>query len=60
MNSIIKLDTRGRLVIPTEFREILNLKEGDDAADAKFFDVNQLPELSFDHDIILKDISRSV
>ena len=30
MNSIIKLDTRGRLVIPTEFREALALKEGDD------------------------------
>ena len=30
MNSIIKLDTRGRLVIPNEFREILNLKEGDE------------------------------
>jgi len=30
MNSIIKLDTRGRLVIPNEFREALNLKEGDD------------------------------
>jgi AbrB family looped-hinge helix DNA binding protein len=30
MNSVIKLDTRGRLVIPTEFREILNLKEGDE------------------------------
>ena len=29
MNSIIKLDTRGRLVIPNEFRETLNLKEGD-------------------------------
>lgn len=30
MNSIIKLDTRGRLVIPNEFRESLNLKEGDE------------------------------
>ncbi|MDH7506417.1 MAG: AbrB/MazE/SpoVT family DNA-binding domain-containing protein [Candidatus Thermoplasmatota archaeon] len=30
MNSIIKLDTRGRLVIPNEFREALNLKEGDE------------------------------
>jgi AbrB family looped-hinge helix DNA binding protein len=30
MNSIIRLDTRGRLVIPNEFREILNLKEGDE------------------------------
>jgi len=30
MNSIIKLDTRGRLVLPNEFREMLNLKEGDE------------------------------
>ena len=30
MNSILKLDTRGRLVIPNEFREMLNLKEGDE------------------------------
>lgn len=30
MNSIIKLDTRGRLVIPNEFREALDLKEGDE------------------------------
>lgn len=29
MNTIIKLDTRGRLVIPNEFRETLDLKEGD-------------------------------
>ena len=30
MNSIIRLDTRGRLVIPNEFRDTLNLKEGDE------------------------------
>ena len=30
MNSIIRLDTRGRLVIPTEFRETLGIKEGDE------------------------------
>ena len=30
MSSIIRLDTRGRLVIPTEFRETLDLKEGDE------------------------------
>jgi AbrB family looped-hinge helix DNA binding protein len=30
MNSIIKLDTRGRLVIPNEFRESLDLKKGDE------------------------------
>ncbi len=29
MDSIVKLDTRGRLVIPNEFREALDLKEGD-------------------------------
>lgn len=29
MNSIVKLDTRGRLVIPNEFRETLDIKEGD-------------------------------
>ena len=29
MNTIVGLDTRGRLVIPNEFRENLDLKEGD-------------------------------
>ncbi len=30
MNTIVRLDTRGRLVIPNEFREPLNLNEGDE------------------------------
>ena len=30
MNSIVRLDTRGRLVLPNEFRESLNIKEGDE------------------------------
>ena len=30
MNSIIRLHTRGRLVIPNKFREVLALKEGDE------------------------------
>ena len=30
MNSIVRLDTRGRLVVPNEFREKLDLKEGDE------------------------------
>ena len=30
MNSLVRLDTRGRLVLPNEFRETLNLKEGDE------------------------------
>ena len=29
MNSIVKLDIRGRLVIPNEFRESLDIKDGD-------------------------------
>jgi AbrB family looped-hinge helix DNA binding protein len=30
MNSTIRLDTRGQLIIPNEFRETLDLKEGDE------------------------------
>ena len=42
---------------------LLNKKGGvliaeDDAADAKFFDINDLPELAFDHDIIIEDVLR--
>lgn len=42
---------------------LLNIKEGglkagDDAADAKFFNINELPELAYDHDIIVQDVLR--
>ncbi len=30
MNTISRLDKKGRLVIPNEFREILNIKQGDE------------------------------
>lgn len=30
MNSLVRLDTRGRLVLPNEFRDALNIKEGDE------------------------------
>jgi len=30
MNTIVRLDARGRLVIPNEFRDTLDLKEGDE------------------------------
>ena len=53
-------DPRGHIVTAVFLLEIQGgeLKEGDDATDAKFFDMNQLPELSFDHDIIIKDVLR--
>jgi 8-oxo-dGTP diphosphatase len=34
------------------------LKGGDDASDAKFFQLSSLPPLAFDHDIIVKDVVR--
>jgi 8-oxo-dGTP diphosphatase len=36
------------------------LKANDDASDAKFFNVKELPELSFDHYQIIEDILRSL
>lgn len=57
-----KRDPRGHVVTVVYLLEIGGgtLKGGDDASEAKFFDWNNLPELAFDHDIILKDILRSV
>jgi len=42
---------------------LLNIKGGvlkaeDDASDAKFIDINDLPELAYDHDIIIEDVLR--
>jgi len=53
-------DPRGHVVSTVFLLEKLSgdLKGGDDAADAKFFDLNQLPDLSFDHNIIIKDVLR--
>ena len=34
------------------------LKAEDDAADAKFFDIKNLPELAYDHGIIIEDVLR--
>jgi 8-oxo-dGTP diphosphatase len=36
------------------------LKSGDDACDAKFFGLKNLPELSFDHEGIIKDVLRGI
>jgi 8-oxo-dGTP diphosphatase len=55
-------DPRGHTVSIVYFLDIKEgeLKSNDDASDAKFFDVKGLPELSFDHEIIIKDVLRSI
>ena len=55
-------DPRGHIVTVVYLLDILDgeIKGSDDAADAKFFDLNDLPELAFDHNIILKDITRRI
>ena len=55
-------DPRGHVVTAVYLLEIDSgkIKGGDDALDAIFFDLDKLPDLSFDHDIIIKDIIRRV
>ena len=51
-------DPRGHTITVVYLLEITGggLKSGDDASDAKFFNINDLPDLSFDHDRIIKDV----
>lgn len=59
MNSIIKLDTRGRLVIPNEFRETLDLKEGDEvilSLDTKTNTITINPTYGKPNDLIKMEI----
>ena len=53
-------DPRGHTVSVVFLLDIINgkLKSGDDACDAKFFYIEDLPELSFDHSKIIDDIIR--
>lgn len=55
-------DPRGHTITVVYILEIQGgeLKSGDDASDAKFFGFNELPDLSFDHDIIIKDVLRRI
>ena len=55
-------DPRGHIVTVVYLLEILDgeIKGSDDAADAKFFDLNDLPKLAFDHNVVLKDIIRRI
>lgn len=50
-------DPRER-VITIAYLALVKLQEvkgGDDAAEARWFSVNQIPQLAFDHDVILRD-----
>lgn len=53
-------DPRGHTVSVAYKLDIVEgtLKSGDDAADAKFFDFKNLPDLSFDHEEIVRDVRR--
>jgi 8-oxo-dGTP diphosphatase len=53
-------DPRGHTITVAYFLEIMGgkLKSGDDASDAKFFDLNSLPDLAFDHINIIKEFMR--
>jgi 8-oxo-dGTP diphosphatase len=53
-------DPRGHTITVVYLMELVSgeLCSGDDAADAKFFDLDMLPEISFDHDIVIKDVVR--
>ena len=57
-----KRDPRGHTVSVVFLLEIISgkIKGGDDACDAKFFDLKKLPELSFDHDKIIFDAKRRI
>ena len=50
-------DPRGHTITVAYVLEITGgtLKAGDDASDVKFFNVDKLPALSFDHEMIIND-----
>ena len=51
-------DPRGHTVSIVYVLDICNgeLKSGDDSCDVKFFDLKNLPDLSFDHECIIKEV----
>ena len=55
-----KRDPRGHTVTIVYLLELIKgeLKSGDDAADARFFSLDALPDLAFDHDLIINDVIR--
>ena len=59
-----KRDPRGHVITIAYYALIkaddISMKHGSDAADAKWFKIKELPELAFDHDIILNDAQKAL
>ena len=55
-----KRDPRGHTISVVFLLNVENkkVKSGDDAKDAKFFNLDKLPKLGFDHEKIIKDFRR--
>ena len=55
--STVDRDPRGRTITVAFLIEmpLAEAKGGDDAADARWFPLNELPPLAFDHDEIIKE-----
>jgi 8-oxo-dGTP diphosphatase len=55
--STVDRDPRGRTITVAFLIEmpLTEAKGGDDAADARWFPLNELPPLAFDHDEIIKE-----
>jgi 8-oxo-dGTP diphosphatase len=55
-----KRDPRGHTVSIVFLLNVISgeIKCGDDACNAKFFNLKKLPDLSFDHDVIISDVKR--
>jgi len=53
-------DPRGHTVTIVYLMNVVGgkLKSGDDASDARFFELEKLPELAFDHDKVINDVIR--
>ena len=55
-------DPRERVITIAFIAEskIMNVKGGDDAKEARWFDISNLPPLAFDHSTILKDALKTI
>lgn len=60
--SSVDRDPRGRVVTVAFFANASSdeIVAGDDAADARWFDLKKLPELAFDHQQIINDAQRFI